>query len=316
MSSFVDSPNLFRSAFIFAGLFSSSFFYTTPIFAAPNDISLVSLVERDANGNPILQNGIPQPRLDDFRALSAEVGAMLTPTALWPADTTGIAGFDFAVETAFHDINESASYWQDATQRSVDSSQSGVRDPSAPPFLTTLGFRGRKGFILPAPLTSEIELGAAWVVDSRMVNLGGSLKVALNEGFSWLPDVALTAGANRLVGSEQLDLFSLNAGGSISKSFSVVGDFAVTPFVSYQTLFINAASRVLDGNPNDTGDVGRNFVFSEIQFLENRHDRVSAGARIHWAVLSLTAGVDVNLLHIGSELVYMPQYGVRAGLMF
>jgi hypothetical protein len=270
--------------------------------ASPNDVDLLGLVDRSGGGTVARQG--------DFRLLTQELAVVMTPTSLQPAETTGQSGFDFGVDYGFHDIFDDKDYWQDA----LEGRRTG-REPF--PVLQTLGVRGRKGFPLPLPLSSEIELGATWLLDSHLVNLGGNLRLALNEGFRWIPDIAVMAGVNRLVGSEDLDLFDVSAGAAISKGFGIMGSFNLAPFVSYQSIFINAASRVLDPDPSNTGDVGNNIVFEEIRYMDNRVDRISFGARANVAIVQLTAGADVNILPNarGDRRVLM-QYGVRAGLLF
>lgn len=270
--------------------------------ASPNDVDLLGLVERDGNRFSARQG--------DFFLLTQELGVAMTPTSLQPAETTGQSGFDFGVDYGFHDISDDEAYWQDALE--------GRRTGKEPfPVLQTLGVRGRKGFPLPFPLSSEIELGATWLLDSHLVNLGGNLRLALNEGFRWIPDIAVMGGVNRLVGSEDLDLFDVTAGAAISKGFGIMGSFNLAPFVSYQSIFINAASRVLDPDPTSTADVGNNVVFEEVSLLDNRVDRISFGARASVAIVQLTAGVDVNVLpNAAGDRRVMMQYGIRAGLLF
>lgn len=274
----------------------------TAASASPNDVDLLGLVERDG-GRSIVRQG-------DFQLLTQELGIVMTPTALQPAETTGQAGFDFGVDYALHDIFDSEDYWTDA----LEGRRTG-REPF--PVLQTLGVRGRKGFPLPLPLSSEVELGATWLLDSHLVNLGGNVKLALNEGFRWIPDIAVMAGVNRLVGSEDLDLFDVTGGAAISKGFGIMGSFNLAPFVSYQAVFINAASRVMDPDPTNTADVGGNIVFEEIRWFDNRVDRISAGLRFNVAIVQLMGGVDVNILpNAAGERRVLMQYALRAGLLF
>ena len=272
-----------------------------PAVAAPNDIDLSGLIEGDS------ASGFA-PRNDDFRLLSEELAVLFTPSPLMPAETTGLSGFDFGLDYSITDISSDQSYWSDA----VEGKRQGRALNST---LQSLGFRGRKGFILPVPLTSEVEFGALWLVDSRMVSVGTNLRLALNEGFQYFPDIAVMGGAHTVVGSDDFTLFSATAGASISKSFAIGGTFNFTPFVNYQSLFYNFAGEIIDPSPIDTSDVERNIVFDEIsiQDLANRFDRVSLGARMNVALVQLTVGVDVNILPSGRVL---PQFATRAGLYF
>ncbi|MDP2345377.1 MAG: hypothetical protein Q8O67_30815 [Deltaproteobacteria bacterium] len=232
---------------------------------------------------------------------------IFTPSALQPAETTGISGFDFALTYAFHPVNFDKPYWQDAIE------EKGNRLPM------TIGASARKGFVLPLPLASEVELGATYLIESQMVNLGANVRIALNEGFTgnhwWviIPDIAVMTGINRVVGSDDLDLLTVTAGGSVSKGFGVFGTFNLTPFVSYQSVFVNASTRIVDANPQDTNNVEDNVVFDIVPLAENRVDRISGGVRVIIAHVMLSGGVDVNLLDEQTTIV---QIGMRAGVSF
>lgn len=277
---------------------------STSALAGPNDIDLTGLIDKSTGA----------PRNDDFVSLTQEMALVFTPTSLQPAETTGQSGFDFAIDYAVHDISEDRPYWTDAVEgRRQNRDLMGV--------LQTLGVRGRKGFVLPVPLTSEIELGATWLIDSSLVNLGGNVRLALNEGFRWIPDIAVMAGVNNLIGNDELQLVTVTAGGSVSKGFGLGGSVNLCPFVSYQSVFYNAATKVIDPDPTNTGDVGDNIVFQEIPINEfdthgNRIDRISVGARLHVAIIQLTAGADFNLIPEGGEQRLFMQYGGRVGLLF
>lgn len=283
-------------AFLVAGLLSA-----LPAQSAPNDIDLIGLVD------PV--TGVP--RDDDFRKLTQELSVVMTPTSLQPAETTGQAGFDFAIDYGIHDINEQEAYWKDAVEGRLT-------NRSLFPVHQTLGIRGRKGFVLPVPLTSELELGANWLVDSGLATLGGNVRVALNEGFQWLPDIAVMAGIQNLLGGDELQMVTLTAGGSVSKGFAIAGSANLCPFLSYQSLFTHASTKVFDPDPSDTTDIGNNKVFQEIPFydLSNRIDRVSVGARLNVAIVQLTVGADFNLIPDGNDRRLLMQYSGRFGLLF
>jgi hypothetical protein len=271
-----------------------------PAAAGPNDIELLGLVDTSDPAAPVVRN-------EDFRSLVRELGLIFTPSGLQPAETTGIAGFDFAVDYAFHPVNIGRAYWQDALE------QPGNRLPM------TLGARARKGFVLPVPLASEVELGAQWLIESRMLNLGANLRLALNEGFTgahwwvFIPDIAVQAGINRVVGSDDLDLLTITAGGTISKSFGLFGMVNFCPFFGYQSVFVNGSTRLVDTNPVNTSNVDDNIVFDVVSLVDNRIDRYSVGARIIVAHVQVSGGVDINVLG-PDDIIFQP--ALRAGVSF
>jgi hypothetical protein len=272
----------------------------TPAAAGPNDIELLGLVDRTDPAAPVVRN-------EDFRSLVRELGLIFTPSGLQPAETTGIAGFDFAVDYAFHVVNLDRPYWQDALE------ERGGRVPM------TIGARARKGFILPVPLASEVEVGAQWLIESQMFNVGGNIRVALNEGFTgahwwaFIPDVAVQAGFNRVVGSDDLELLTATAGGTISKGFGLFGMVNLCPFAGYQSVFVNGSTRLVDTNPQMPNNVDDNVVFDIVRLTDNRIDRYSVGARLVVAHIQLSGGVDISVLS-PDDVIYQPAF--RAGVSF
>lgn len=271
-----------------------------PAAAGPNDIELLGLVDTSDPANPVVRN-------EDFRSLVRELGLIFTPTMLQPAETTGIAGFDFAVNYAFHPVNIDRAYWQDALETP------GSRLPM------TVGATARKGFILPVPLATEVEVGAQWLIESQMLNLGANVRLALNEGFTgahwwaFIPDVAVQAGINRVVGSDDLDLITATVGGSVSKGFGLFGMVNLAPFIGYQSIFVNGSTRLVDTNPLNTSNVDDNVVFDIVDYSVNRIDRISVGARVVVAHVMLSGGADINILDPQTTIV---QPSIRAGVSF
>jgi hypothetical protein len=272
----------------------------TPAAAGPNDIELLGLIDRTDPAAPVVRN-------EDFRSLVRELGLIFTPSGLQPAETTGIAGFDFAVDYAFHGVHLDRPYWQDALE------ERGGRVPM------TIGARARKGFILPVPLASEVEVGAQWLIESQMFNLGGNIRLALNEGFTgahwwaFIPDVAVQAGVNRVVGSDDLDVLTVTAGGIVSKGFGLFGMFNFCPFFGYQSVFVNGSTRLVDTNPLTPNNVDDNIVFDVVSLTDNRIDRYSVGARLIVAHIQVSGGVDINVL-TPDDIVVQP--ALRAGVSF
>lgn len=272
-----------------------------PVAALPNDIHLVRLIDDDGAGGYLQDDAA-------FRAVTRELGLVMTPTSLQVAETTGHSGFDFGLDYSFHTMRFDEDYWRAREERAV-------------PLLMTLGARARKGFVLPVPLTSEVEFGAEWLIDSQLLNLGTNVRVALNEGFRWIPDLAVQAGINRMVGNDELDLLTVTAGGQVSKGFGIAGSFNVNPFVGYQSIWVNASSRIIDANPIDTANVEDNYVFALVPLAKNRMDRLSVGLRLVVAVVSITGGVDIDFVDpvdgtaAGGAQQNMLHYTIRAGVL-
>ncbi len=90
----------------------------------------------------------------EFRELSSQLGVVLAPHLLTPADTLGFGGFQFSVDYATTTIDQNAPYW-----RALES--------SAPAMMRTVGFFVRKGMWFPVP-SIEFGGGAIHLIDSHM----------------------------------------------------------------------------------------------------------------------------------------------------
>src|SRR5690242_4587861 len=77
--------------------------------ADPNDIELAGLTTRTMMGGK--QVGAVGSPLE-FRELSSQLGVVLAPHLLTPADTLGFSGFQFTVDYATTTIDKDADYWK------------------------------------------------------------------------------------------------------------------------------------------------------------------------------------------------------------
>ena len=191
-----------------------------------------------------------------------------------------------------------------------------------------MGIKARKGFILPIPHASELELGASWLGDSNMWSLGMAFRVGLYEmgsfnskyWMTWIPDVAAMVGANRLIGTSELDLLTANAGLAVSKNFAIAGDFSMTPFYSYQQYYTYAASDTIDPDPSDFTDVDRNQVFegiNEFGLNDEPAIRQTGGFRLIVGVVEVVlAYATTEFETVGGDKQTMSHYNFRGGINF
>jgi len=238
----------------------SSLVAAPPARAGKNDLDLLNLctphliggnqecgwVQRDSTG-AITSQVAPSPAaLANFRSLMSELGVVIAPRLITPADTLGYAGFQVSAELGLTQINHNAAYWNGV--QGVDPANPGANRPDA--YLTTVGGFVRKGMLIPFPAL-EVGVGAVNVVGSGLFALQGYAKLALQEGFhSWvLPSVAVRAAASQLVGTDQVDLTVFGFDVVISKAFSIAGTARFEPFGGYNLLFIDARSGVIDATP-------------------------------------------------------------------
>jgi hypothetical protein len=146
--------------------------------------------------------------------------------------------------------------------------------------------------------------------------------------------VGVSAGINRLIGSDDLYVTTSTVGGQVSKGFGLFGDVNLMPYIGYESVFIDAQSRSIDTDQRSSADIGSLVSFDRIPMVAsttsdtnaclgnlgtclvmNRVDRGSIGFRLNVAVVQVALGVDVNYLH-GRQIPVMGQGGARFGLLF
>jgi hypothetical protein len=220
-----------------------------------------------------------------FRSLSSELGTIMAPQPMDPADSLGLSGFAVSADFTINTIAGDRGYWQDTT--------SGSADNVAP----SMQIVGRKG-LWPG---IEVGGGATHLFDSRMWAMFGYGKVALHEGFHhlYIPAVALRGSFSRLVGAKDLNLTTAAAAVTASWVFGLGKTFSLTPYAGYEALFIFGRSRVLSAAPhcdefpdlynNDCAGVDRTapteFVFRDAGTIV-RH-RPHVGVRMIFSVIRL-----------------------------
>jgi hypothetical protein len=181
-----------------------------------------------------------------FRSLASELGAVLAPRLVIPADTLGWAGFQVSAELGTTTITQSAAYW-DAVQGVTPQNRLASR-PSGT--LTTLGAFVRKGIWLPLP-AMELGAGVVNVLDSSLVAFQGYAKLALHEGFhDWpIPSLAARGGITHLTGSDEMKMNVFSFDLLLSKAFGVLGTARLEPFGGWSYLLIRARSGTFDLTP-------------------------------------------------------------------
>lgn len=263
------------------------------LHAYPNDLDLSGLVQWEGNCGQSGKNpdgSACTPRRDaqgrvvpdqrGFDGLVEEMAVLMAPRDVGLARTPGQAGFDVGVEASLHKFNNQNDYWARTMEKSARKNGDAVF-----PQLGTLQLWVKKGL----PYSLEIMGGATYLIESRYVGIGGMGKWTLNEGFFWFPDVALTAGANRILcmglpsspvqansadttnGTalntcpSDLNMFTATVGAVVSKSFSLLGMFNISPYAGWQKIFVHAFSPRLrvDERRNDQDLPADSFRFRD-----------------------------------------------------
>ncbi len=270
---------------------------STEAQARENDLVLTRFSSFDYNQfgtdtNPCeLACGQVQTDDEAFSNLTADLGEVFAPRFSNPAETLGEAGFAVNFMTSVSFIPAQEQYWQDGVED---------RDPSSN--LLTGHVQLRKGL----PFSLELAGDMAYLFDSEMFTMGAHVKWALNEGFYYMPDIAVRGSVNTLLGADTLNLVTAGWDVSISKDFGLGGVVSLAPFLGYQNLYIISSSRLLNAYPqdprppqSDPSDATRifspEFVFSQRQQTVNRF---FMGARLNVWIMSFVAegmlGENVN----------------------
>jgi len=252
--------------------------------ADDNDLVLSRLGEITGSGGVLDVN----PDNKAFRALASELGVVMAPKPMSPADTMGYSGFQFSTELSINTINGDSPYWRAAEGADVTDPMNPKHSSSIP----TVGIFVRKGMWLPLP-SFEIGAGALKLFDSNMWSMQVFGKLALHEGYdSWpLPSLAVRGAAARLMGTDQIDLTVASVDVSLSKRFGVQGTWAAEPYAGGNMLWIIPRSEVVDATPNidasaNPADIRLNFVFPEQDDI--RRIRFFLGMKLRYYLFSVT----------------------------
>lgn len=251
----------------------------TPAAADPNDLVLARLATPVTDNAGNVTAYVPENL--EFRSLASQLGVVLAPHLLTPADTNGFGGFQMTVDYASTSIDSTASYWR-------------VRESGSASSMRTVGFFVRKGMWFPVP-SFEVGAGAVHLIDSQ--TWAGQLyaKLALHEGYHDLPipSLAVRGAVSRMMNQRELDLTVASLDVIVSKHFGIGGTWRFDPFVGWNVLFIVPRSEVLDPTPNidplkpgNESDALLNFVFhDQTNIVRNRF---FAGAKLQYYVFQLT----------------------------
>ena len=298
----------------------ATFLVSTEARAGKYDLDLTPLGQVDPSDGTVTQNNVA------FRSLSSEVGVLMAPKPVDPADSLGLSGFALSADISLNTLSGDHNFWADTTRGRADNAAA------------SLQVMGRKG-LWPG---IEVGAGATHLFDSRMWTIAGYGKIALHEGFHHLPipSIALRGMFSRVLGARELDMTTISAGASISHVFGIGSTFNITPYVGYDALLVFSSTGILDLTPghdeflqgsipcgnNDPDCVLQSeFVFKQ-QDVIVRH-RPYLGARFIFSVLRIgieamfvppggSKDKSVSSTDVDDESQFQQQYTLSLGLDF
>lgn len=252
----------------------------SPAVADNNDLVLSRLGTRITDPNTGEITNVVGQNLE-LRGLASQLGVVLAPHLLTPADTVGFSGFQLTVDYASTTIDKSASYWR-------------VLEGTPDSGMSTVGLFFRKGMWFPLP-SFEIGGGAVHLVDSHTWTGQLYTKFALHEGYHDLPipSLAVRGAVSRMMNQRELDLTVASLDVAVSKHFGIGGTWRLDPFVGWNMLMIVPRSEVIDPTPNvdplmagNEKDILLNFVFKDQDNIYRQ--RFFLGAKMQYYVFQLT----------------------------
>jgi hypothetical protein len=176
-----------------------------------------------------------------FAVLSTEMALALSSAVLHPASTTGHSGFDVDLEVATVAVHSDAigaappapftnSTWPANTQ---------------PTQLYLPSLHVRKAL----PFSFEFGGRMIYLSQSSYFAAQGEAKWALNEGFEYVPDVAVRVAYTRLFGQKDWNLGATDLDLLVSKRWGLNGVTSVTPYFAGRFTYVSASSERIDFAP-------------------------------------------------------------------
>ena len=258
--------------------------------ADENDLVLSRLATRMTDGSGNLTSVVGQNL--ELRALSSQLGVVLAPHLLTPADTVGFGGFQLTVDYSATTIDSDATYWR-VLQGSSDPTGTGSGAHGSG-MMNTVGLFARKGMWFPVP-SLEVGAGAVHLIDSHTWSGQLYTKLALHEGYHQLPipSLAVRGAVSRMMNQRELDLTVASVDIVVSKHFGVGSTWRFDPYGGWNTLLIIPRSEVIDPTPHidpltpgNEQDVLLNFVFKDQDLIVRQ--RFFVGAKLQYYVFQLT----------------------------
>jgi hypothetical protein len=222
----------------------------------------------------------------NFRAFARQLGAAISSVNLSPPSSLGHSGFAFAGELSVVDFGTNPGL----------PTQGEFRGPLLIP-----SFHVRKGL----PFSFELGARAGWIQNSRMGVGTVELKWAVNEGFAFLPDVAVKGSITKLLNSRDFDLTVGGLDLAVGKKLTLAGMMTFTPYIGWNLAFVGAASGTVDFRPTRTlaesdlpADQFQDFsAYQGVLAGNNSHNRFYGGLRVIAGIVQL--GGEVSYAVIG-----------------
>ncbi len=252
--------------------------------ADPNDFRIHTL------GNPDQGEANFTPAANtNYRAFLRELGAAITSVNLMPPETLGHSAFSVTGEVSV-----------------VSISQAQVTIPTERPFSGTLlipSVHVRKGL----PFSTEIGARMGWLDRSRMAVGTLEFKAALNEGFTYLPDIGVRGHFTKLMNTRDFDLYAAGFDLGVGKQFAIGGMITLTPYAGWNQVYVGASSNTVDFRPERTlteasadrqSQLTDASSYDDLSLTGNAHSRFYGGLRFIGGVVQI--GAEYSYANLGT----------------
>jgi hypothetical protein len=282
---------------VFASLFCV--LMSAVALADPNDFQISKLGNPFETGDPAHpSNGYLVEANGNFRIFARRFAAAMTSVNLSPPETLGHSAFAFSAELSVVDFGDPRA--PTAGGLPTESSDPARRETDFAGPMLIPSIHVRKGL----PFSFEVGARGAWIEKSRMGAGTLELKWALNEGFAYLPDIAVRGNITKLLNTRDFDITAGGLDLGIGKQFALGGMVTLTPYVGWNLLFVGASTGNVDFRPNRTlaesdkpNEQFRDMsVFASLSAISNSHNRFYGGLRFIGGVLMIGAEFSYSVI--------------------
>jgi hypothetical protein len=195
--------------------------------------------------------------------LMTQLGGVVEPLTLTPANTLGMSSFYFGFETGVSNLASDQDYWRLGTEGGAQAD-----DINGNQFVQSAMTYSRAMFRKGFPFGVDLGIGAGHVYNSSLFLWSGDVKIGLFEGWvrklpAAIPDIALHGFITAVTGDHEFTLTVPGGGIIVSKPIVIGQTLILTPMVHARISWTVADSAIVNVIESPTGD-GR-YVYDRIR---------------------------------------------------
>jgi hypothetical protein len=204
----------------------------------------------DLDGCAGARGGAPErcPDEDAWRRVMTQFTGAMIPPILTPAGTRGVRGIYVGFETWITGIDNGEDYWH----RAVEGDGIGVTDGRSR-FVDSVLVWGRFNVRKGLPFGFELGANISYLANTTYWAPGLEIRWALFEGFregvGWIPDLAVRAAVQTLVGDGEFNATVPTVDLILSEPFVIANSIEVIPYIAGQAAFVFADTELVDLTP-------------------------------------------------------------------